>query len=106
MPETVYRFMDARMLMNLIAGNWASFDGDREPDEPVNGDGLLVVDIPLVRFSTKPNAACATGSCRGGVVHLDIEPLIEGDDYQRDGEDVYVMADALVAQPVSIKLRP
>jgi len=105
-PETVYRFMDARMLMNLVAGNWASFEGDREPDEPVNGDGLLVVDIPLVRFSTKPNAACATGSCRGGIVHLGIEPLAEGEDYIREGDDIYVMADVLVAEPVNIEIKP
>ncbi|MFW5868057.1 MAG: hypothetical protein ACOCX2_09590 [Armatimonadota bacterium] len=106
MPQTVYRFMDARNLMNLIAGNWASFEADREPVEPVDGGGLLVVDIPLVRFSTSLDADCAQARCRGGIVHLDIEPLVDGEDYQREGDDVYVMADVLVGEPVNIELRP
>jgi hypothetical protein len=103
---TVYRFMDARTLMNLIAGNWASFENDLESDEPFESDGLLAVEIPLVRFSTMLDADCVQVQCRGGIVHLDIEPLIEGEDYQREGDDVYVMADALVAEPVNIEMRP
>ncbi|MFP4249088.1 MAG: hypothetical protein ACLFU7_05480 [Armatimonadota bacterium] len=106
MPETVYRFMDARMLMNLVAGNWASFETDIESDEPVESDGLLAVDIPLVRFASLLDADCVQARCRGGIVHLDIEPLAEGEDYRREGGDVYVMADVLVGEPVNIEFKP
>jgi hypothetical protein len=106
MPDTVYRFMDARALMNLVAGNWASFKTDYETEEPFESDGLLAVDIPLVRFSTLLDADCVQARCRGGIVHLDIEPLVEDEDYERDGDDVYVMADVLVAEPVNIELKP
>lgn len=105
MPETVYRFMDARMLMNLVAGNWASFETDRESDEPFESDGLLAVDIPWVKFSTVLDADAVKARCRGGLVHLDIAPLVEDEDYVRDGEDVYVMADVLIGEPVSIEIR-
>lgn len=106
MEEAVYRFMDARMMMNLVAGNWASFETDREPDEPVDGEGLLVVDIPLVRFTADHEAERARSGCRGGIVTLDIDPLVEGEDYHREGHTVCVMADVLVAEPVSIQLHP
>jgi hypothetical protein len=103
---TVYRFMDARTLMNLIAGNWASFENDLESDEPFEADGLLAVDIPLVHFSALLDADCVQARCRGGIVHLDIDSLVEGEEYQREGDDVYVMADVLVAEPVNIEMRP
>ncbi|MFO8079950.1 MAG: hypothetical protein R6V07_06535 [Armatimonadota bacterium] len=106
MAETVYRFMDARMLMNLVAGNWASFNTDIESDEPNERDGLLAVAIPWVRFAAVLDAHCVQGRCRGGIVHLDIEPLTEGEDYRRDGGDVYVMADVLVGEPVNIEFKP
>ena len=106
MPETVYRFMDARDLMNLVAGNWASFDTERESDEPFESDGLLAVDIPWVRFSAILDADCVKARCRGGIVHLDIEPLVEDEDYHREADDVYVLADVLVGEPVNIELRP
>lgn len=105
MADTVYRFMDARMIMSLVAGNWASFETDREDDEPVDGGGLLVVEIPRVRFHTDRNVAAVT-SGRGGIVSLNVEPLIEGEDYVRDADEVFVMADVLVAEPVSIELVP
>ncbi len=106
MAETVYRFMDARTIMNLVAGNWASFETDLEADEPVDGEGLLVVEIPRVRFDADRNVARAASGCRGGIVALNIEPLIEGEDYVRVGDRVFVMADVLVAEPVSIELVP
>jgi hypothetical protein len=103
---TVYRFMDARTLINLVAGNWASFETELESDEPFESDGLLAVDIPWVRFTTDKDASRAEVGCRGGIVTLDIDPLVEGEDYRREGDHVYVMADVLVAEPVSIQLHP
>lgn len=103
---SVYRFMDARMLINLVAGNWASFETDFESDEPFESDGLLAVEIPLVRFTTDRDEARAASGCRGGIVHLDIDPLVEDEEYHREGDDIYVMADVLVAEPVSIQLHP
>ncbi|MFW6156722.1 MAG: hypothetical protein ACOC7J_05335 [Armatimonadota bacterium] len=103
---TVHRFMDARALMNLVAGNWASFKTDRESDEPFESDGLLAVDILWVRFSADRDAEQAAARCRGGIVTLDLAPLTEDEDYVRDGDDVYVMADVLVARPVTIELVP
>ena len=105
MPDTVFRFMDARTIMSLVAGNWASFDTDLE-DEEVDGDGLLVVDIPRVRFEADRNVACAECGCRGGMVALNVEPLTEGEDYVREGDRVFVMADVLVAEPLTIELMP
>ncbi len=105
MAEIVYRFMDARTLMNLIAGNWASFPGDREPDER-ESDGLLAVEIPQVRFEPDRDVARAKIACRGGVVALDVEPLIEGEDFIRESGQVFVNADVLVAEPVQIELMP
>jgi hypothetical protein len=106
MAETVYRFMDARMLMNLVAGNWASFETDLESEEPFESDGLLAVAIPWLRFTAMLDADCVQSRCRGGIIHLDIEPLAEGEDYRRDGDTVYVMADVLVSEPVDIDFRP
>lgn len=106
MPNTVFRFMDARTLMNLVAGNWASFETDLETDGPVESDGLLAVEIPLVRFTADREAARAAARCRGGIVHLDIDPLTEGEEYRREGSAVYVMADVLVAEPVRVELMP
>ncbi|GEM_PF-4688953 len=105
MAEIVYRFMDARTLMNLIAGNWASFQGDFEPEER-ESDGLLAVDIPKVRFEPDRDSVRAKIACRGGVVALDIEPLIEDEDFIREGGQVFVNADVLVAEPVQIELMP
>ncbi len=104
MAEMVHRFMNARDLMSLVAGNWASLHGDLEGEEPIESNGLLAVDVPRVRFT--PDATEADGDCRGGIVSLDLAYLAEGDDYQREGDAVYVMADVLVAQPVSIALKP
>jgi len=106
MPNTVFRFMDARMLMNLVAGNWASFETDFESDEPFESDGLLSIEIPLVRFTADREAARAASGCRGGIVHLDIDLLTEDEEYRREGGVVYVMADVLVAEPVRIELMP
>ncbi len=102
----VYRFMDSRALMNLVAGNWASFKTDLESEEPFESDGLLAVEIPWVRFTPDREAAGDESGCRGGIVTLDIDPLVEGEDYRQDGDDVYVMADVLVVEPVSIELTP
>ena len=106
MPHTVFRFMDARTLTNLVAGNWASFETDLESDEPFESDGLLAVEIPYVRFSADRDTEEATARCRGGIVTIDIESLAEEDDYARDGDTVYVMADALVGAAVTIDLKP
>lgn len=104
MSETVHRFMPARDLMSLIAGNWASLPDDREGEEPREADGLLAVEVPRVRFvSTREHGI---GDCRGGVVALDLAPLTEGEDYLREGGDVYVLADVLVQEPVSVQMRP
>ncbi len=32
MPETVHRFIPARELMNLVAGNWANWKSDLETE--------------------------------------------------------------------------
>ncbi|MGI5819514.1 MAG: hypothetical protein ACOX9R_15600 [Armatimonadota bacterium] len=106
MAATVYRFMDARMLMNLVAGNWASFETERESDEPFESDGLLAVDIPWVRFTADEDAARRGAGCRGGIVHLDIGALVEDEDYLSEADHVYVMADVLIGEPVSIELKP
>ena len=58
-----------------------------------------------MRFHADRNVAGAT-SGRGGIVSLNVEVLIEGEDYVRDADDVFVMADVLVAEPVSIELVP
>lgn len=102
----VHRFMDARTLMNLVAGNWASFETELESDEPFESDGLLAVDIPWVRFSTDERAARARAGCRGGIVRLELDSLVEGDEYRREGDDVYITADVLVGEPVHIELSP
>lgn len=101
---TVYRFMDARMLMNLVAGNWASFETELESDEPFESDGLLAVDIPSLRFTAHPDTT--RSRCRGGIIALDLDGLSEGEDFRRDGDDVYVMADVLVGESVNIELTP
>lgn len=106
MSETVHRFMPARDLMSLIAGNWASLPDDREGEEPREADGLLAVEVPRVRFTSDREAAQAAVDCRGGVVALDLAPLTEGEDYLREGGDVYVLADVLVQEPVSVQMRP
>ena len=104
MPEIVYRFMDARMLMNLVAGNWASFETELETDEPFESDGLLAVDIPYVRFAADRDAT--RSACRGGIVTLDLAGLTEDEDFRREGPDVYVLTDVLVAESVTIEFSP
>lgn len=104
MAEIVYRFMDARTVMSLVAGNWASFHSDLASDEEgVDNDGLLAVEMPWVRFENAPSAPSGT---RGGVVALDITPLVPDEEYRVLGEATYVMADVLVGEPVTIELRP
>jgi hypothetical protein len=103
MADTVYRFMDARMLMNLVAGNWASFETELETDEPFESDGLLAVDIPWVRFTPQRNAR---SGCRGGLVALDLADLTDGEDFVREGDEVYVMADVLIGEELTIHIQP
>lgn len=106
MNVTVHRFMNARDLMSLVAGNWASLTNELESAEPTESDGLLSVDVPWMSFSPEPEVAEAQTGCRGGIVSVDLTPLIEGEEYRREEEVFYVIADALVAEPVSISLRP
>jgi len=104
--ETVHRFMPTRELMNLIAGNWASWETGLESDEPRDADGFLAVAVPYVRFIADREAAAADADCRGGVVTLDLAPLTEGDDYLREGGGIFVLADVLVQQPITLELHP
>lgn len=106
MTETVHRFMNARDLMSLVAGNWASLQNELESAEPTESDGLLAVDVSWVRFAADSAAAEADANCRGGIVSIDLAPLVEGEEYQREGDAVYVIADVLVAEPVKIGLKP
>jgi len=104
--DIVYRFMPARELMNLVAGNWASWRSDLPIErEPHPEDGSLV-EVPYVRFTPEEAAVRGGGACRGGIVALDIALLAEGQDYVREGGDVCVLADVLVAEPVTIELLP
>lgn len=104
MPEPVYRFMPARELMNLAAGNWASWPSDRAVHREPHPDDDSVIEVPWIRFVT--DRARANGVCRGGLVTLDLGPLVEGDEYVCEGGDVFVLADVLVAQRVTIELNP
>lgn len=104
MPELVYRFMLARELMNLAAGNWASWQSDRSVEREPHPVDDSVIEVPWVRFVA--DRTRMTGNCRGGLVILDLEQLNEGHDYVREGDDVFVLADVLVAEPVTIELRP
>ena len=106
MNETVYRFMNARDLMSAVAGNWASLHNELDSAEPTDSDGLLSVDIPWIRFDADPAQAEARATCRGGIVTLDLTGLAETDEYQREDDGVYVAADVLVAQSLSISLKP
>lgn len=106
MQELVYRFMPARELMNLVAGNWASWASDLPLErEPHPEDGSLV-EIPYVRFTPDETEARKAATCRGGIVMLDISLLTEGQDYVRRGGDLYVLADTLVGEIMTIELRP
>jgi len=104
MDKPVYRFMPARELMNLAAGNWASWESDRTVEREPHADDDSLIEVPWVRFVT--DRARATGACRGGVVMLDLAPMVESDDYVRERGEVFVLADVLVAEPVSIELQP
>ncbi len=106
MHEPVYRFMPARELMNLAAGNWASWESDLEIEREPHPEDDSVVEVPHIRFTPDEAAARAQATCRGGVVTLDIALLSEGSDYVRRGGHVYVAADVLVGEPVTIDLRP
>ncbi|MEA3401046.1 MAG: hypothetical protein U9R79_07355 [Armatimonadota bacterium] len=104
--DIAYRFMPARDLMSLIAGNWASFETDLKSETPSQADGLLAVEVPYVRFTAERAAAVADADCRGGVITLDLAPLTEGADYLREGTGIFVLADVLVQQPVTVELQP
>jgi len=106
MHEPVYRFMPARELMNLAAGNWASWKSDLEIEREPHPDDGSVVEVPHIRFTPDEDAARAQATCRGGLVILDIALLTEGSDYLRRGGEVFVAADVLVGEPVTIDLRP
>lgn len=104
MDEPVYRFMPARELMNLAAGNWASWQSDRTVEREPHPDDDSLIEVPWVRFVTE--RARATSVCRGGLVILDLGPLIEGEEYVRDGGEVFVLADVLIVEPLTIELQP
>lgn len=104
MPEPVYRFMPARELMNLAAGNWASWQSDRAVEREPHPDDDSLIEVPWLRFVSE--RARATGACRGGLVILDLGPLVEGEEYVRAGGEVFVLADVLVAEPLTIELQP
>ncbi|MGD9494867.1 MAG: hypothetical protein AB7Y46_01025 [Armatimonadota bacterium] len=106
MHEPVYRFMPARELMNLVAGNWASWQSDLPSEREPHPEDGSVVDVPWVRFSLDQAQVRASAACRGGIVTLDISPLTEAEEYLRRGPEVYVLADVLVGEPLTIELRP